>query len=221
MPERHSTTGPGNTSLPVRSRHPRRLGRIRARHAQRAHHPAAHLQVGHEPPVGMYHQPLIQRATHRRRLYAHHSRSDSPPNIPPSRGRASASRVARACLRWTVCPLSEVALHGPRGSGRAYRATIQYGKCRRRSMRKYSTVVSVVLALPLYAESPFDSIIYVSPDLITAEDWRWLREGRPGGTLRGTSRVLRRWTLQTRHRTRPQPGVRAAPQSTIGQPVPT
>ena len=39
MPERHSTTGPGNTSLPVRSRHPRRLGRIRPRHAQRAHHP--------------------------------------------------------------------------------------------------------------------------------------------------------------------------------------
>ena len=75
---------------------PRRLGRIRTRHAQRAYHPAANLQVGQEPPVGMHHQPLIQRATQRRRLYAHHSRSDSPPIIPPSRGGTSASRVARA-----------------------------------------------------------------------------------------------------------------------------
>ena len=74
---------------------PRPPGRIRPRHAQRAHHPAAHLQVGHEPPVGMYHQPLIQRATHRRRLYAHHSRSDSPQIIPQSCNGASASRVAR------------------------------------------------------------------------------------------------------------------------------
>ena len=74
---------------------PRRLGRIRPRHAQRAHHPAAQLQIGHEPAIGMDHQPLIERSTHWRRLYAHHSRSDSPPIIPPSRG-ASASRVARA-----------------------------------------------------------------------------------------------------------------------------
>ena len=43
---------------------PRRLGRIRPRHAQRAHHPAAQLQIRHEPAIGMDHQPLIERSTH-------------------------------------------------------------------------------------------------------------------------------------------------------------
>ena len=61
---------------------PRPAGRVRARHAQRAHHAATHLQIRHEPAVGMDHQPLIERSTHWRRLYAHHSRSDSPPIIP-------------------------------------------------------------------------------------------------------------------------------------------
>ena len=36
---------------------PRPLGRIQPRHAVRSHHPAAHLQVGHEPAIGMTTNP--------------------------------------------------------------------------------------------------------------------------------------------------------------------
>ena len=82
--------------------------------------PAAHLQVGHEPPVGMHHQPLIQRATHRRRLYAHHSRSDSPPMIrrrernDPLCSTASAPSImaVNPCI---VLPASSLS-HACRGS---------------------------------------------------------------------------------------------------------
>ena len=73
---------------------PRRLGRIRTRHAQRVH-PApisrsARNRPSHAPPApdtACHPAPPIK---------CHHSRSDSPPIIPPSRGGTSASRVARA-----------------------------------------------------------------------------------------------------------------------------
>ena len=66
MPERHRTTGPGNTSLPVRSRHPAPpAASDRAMRSARTTPPPTST-IGHEPPVGMHQQPLIQRSTHHR-----------------------------------------------------------------------------------------------------------------------------------------------------------
>ena len=45
--------------------------------------PPPHLQVGHEPPVGMHHQPLIQRPTHQRRLYSLHADTPLPITCAP------------------------------------------------------------------------------------------------------------------------------------------
>ena len=75
-------------------------GRVRARHTQRAHHATVHLHVGHEPPVGVHHQPLIQRSAHRRRLYSHRRDSASLP-IPcaPERRAQLDRRSGESAIR--------------------------------------------------------------------------------------------------------------------------
>ena len=71
------------------------LRRIRPCHAQRAHHAAAHLQIRHEPAIGMHHQPLIQRSTHWRRLYAPPLPVRLAPDHPVTPRRGTGDRYHR------------------------------------------------------------------------------------------------------------------------------